>query len=312
MKNGIRPVKKGTVSVFILLLLVPAGAAVAQDRATVQSYLSQVQSLRSELAGEQRSQQELLKTKQLLMDGDRVNREQTAKLKLDSDRFESDIDVVQRKRAALTEEERTFDAELNALKAQRDANHQAIEHHTTRYGQHNSWQPNPYDHGAVNAYNAEADQLNSEAAQLNARKAQLDAARDNLVTRGNALDQREAALKRESDELGARAKALDQKEADLKWAREKMNEQTLKWAEDTKRNNARLNDLSAQLNALLTRISQLSGPCGSITGVGTLDLTNLNSASEQASRCLQQMWDGASAGSTAPVAPKPPFRVAPN
>ena len=147
---------------------------------------------------------------------------------------------------------------------------------------------------------------------MNAQKARLDAARDNLVARGNALDQREAALEQTRQDLLRRGKALDQKEDDMKWAREKLNEQTLKWAEDTKRNNARLNDLAGQLGALLTQISQLSAPCGTITGVGTLDLTNLNSASEQASRCLQQLWDGASAGSKAPVAPKPRFKVTPN
>jgi hypothetical protein len=126
------------------------------------------------------------------------------------------------------------------------------------------------------------------------------------------LDQREAGLEQKRQELVRRGDALDKKDSDLKWAREKLNEQTLKWAEDTKRNNARLNDLAAQLNALLIKVSQLSSRCSSIAGVGTLDLTNLNGASEQASRCLQQVWDGAGAGSTAPVAPKPGFKVTPN
>ncbi len=126
------------------------------------------------------------------------------------------------------------------------------------------------------------------------------------------MDRRENGLEQKRQELVKRGSDLDRKESDLKWAREKLNEQTLKWAEDTKRNNALLNELAAQLNALLTKVSQLSSRCSSITGVGNLDLTNLNGVSEQASRCLQQLWDGASPGRPIPVEPKPGFKVTPN
>lgn len=41
--------------------------------------------------------------------------------------------------------------------------------HDQRRSQHNSYQPNPYDHAAVDAYNAEADALNAERAVLQQR-----------------------------------------------------------------------------------------------------------------------------------------------
>jgi len=301
-----------------LLLLLAAelsvlvSGAFALDRNTIQNYMNQIQSLQTDITREQRAQQDLLRIKDLILEGDRTNKEETAKLRQDSNNFDAAINAHKVDRATLNEEEKRFDAELSTLKAQRDSNQQSIELHTAQYNQHNSWTPSPYDHAAVNAYNAEADQLNTEAASLNARKAQLDAAKENFVRRGNELDRRESGLEQKRQELIKRGSDLDRKESDLKWAREKLNEQTLKWAEDTKRNNALLNELAAQLNALLTKVSQLSSRCSSITGVGNLDLTNLNGASEQASRCLQQVWDGAGPGRPTPVQPKPGFKVTPN
>lgn len=288
------------VSLFVLV-----SGAFALERDTIQNYMNQVQSLQSEISGEQRVQQDLLKTKDLILEGDKTNKEETAKLRQDVANFQANVNAYKADRSALDEEEKRFKTELSGLKAQRDRNQESIRQHTTRYRQHNSWKPNPRDHAAVNAYNA-------EAASLNAQKAQLDAARDRIITSGDALDKREGAVAQRRQELIKRGEALDRKESDLKWARGKLNEQTLKWAENTKRNNARLNELAAQLNTLLTKISQMSSKCSSITGVGTLELDNLNAASEQAARCLQQLWDGASPGTPVPVKPKPGFQVTPN
>lgn len=294
------------VSLFVLV-----SGAFALERDTIQNYMNQVQSLQSEIAKEQGIRQDLLKTKDLILEGDKTNKEETAKLKQDDANLLANINAYKAEKSALGEEQKRFQTELASVKAQRDRNQEEIRQHTELYSRHQSWKPDLYNHAAVNAYNAEADQLNAKARSLNAQKAQLDAAKAQVLNWADALDKRESALEQKRRALVERSKALEKKDSDLKWAREKLNEQTLKWAADTKRNNARLDELAGQLNALLTKVSQMSSKCSNISGVGSLDLTNLNSASEQAVRCLQQIWDGASPGDPTPVKPKPGFKVTP-
>lgn len=300
------------VALSTLVSLLSVSGALALDPDTIQNYMNQVQSLQSDIAKEHGIRQDLLKTKELLLELDKTNKEETAKLKQHEASLLADVNAYKSEKSALGEEQKRFQTELASVQAQRDRNQEEIGQHAELYNRHQSWKLDRYNGAAVNAYNAEADQLNVKARSLNAQKAQLDAAKAHVLNRVDALDKRETASEQKRRALVERNKALEKKDSDLTWAREKGNEQTLKWAADTKRNNARSEELAGQLNALLTKVSQMSSRCSSISGVGTLDLTSLNSASEQASHCLQQIWDGAGPRDAAAVKPKPGYKVTPN
>ncbi|KKU17816.1 MAG: hypothetical protein UX27_C0025G0003 [Candidatus Azambacteria bacterium GW2011_GWA2_45_90] len=84
---------------------------------------------------------------------------------------------------------------------------------------------------------------------------------------------------------------------------------TLDWAKRTKENNAALNDIYAQQQALTERINRLlsspsfrdlikrnglSQECTTIEIMpGDASSPNLNTGMERAHRCLQRVWDGA-------------------
>lgn len=115
------------VSLFVLV-----SGAFALERDTIQNYMNQVQSLQSEISGEQRVQQDLLKTKDLILEGDKTNKEETAKLRQDVANFQANVNAYKADRSALDEEEKRFKTELSGLKAQRDRNQESIRQHTTR------------------------------------------------------------------------------------------------------------------------------------------------------------------------------------
>ncbi len=291
---------------FAAALLVFSARAFASDRDTIANYRSQLDAIEKDIASEQQVQKDLLKTKDLLLEGDKTNKEETAKLQQEDQDIDSSVNALEADNVTLAQDDKNFQNAVNSLKAERASNEASISAQNARMSAHNSYKPDGYDHAAVDAYNVEADQLEAKAASLNAQKAQLNVAKDRLMAQAGVLARRHSDLEQRRQALVQQTEGLDKKESDLKWAREKLNEQTLKWSEETKRNNARLDDSTAQLNALLVKISQLSPKCAEIRGVGAIDLDNLNGASEQALRCLQQLWDGASPGNRAPVKPQSP------
>ncbi|HEY6874151.1 MAG TPA: hypothetical protein VI298_15610 [Geobacteraceae bacterium] len=296
---------KKNVVLSVVAVLISVTGAFALDRDTIKSYQNQVQSLQSDFKAAQSEQQSLLKTKDLLSEMAATDKSESAKLKAAEAEFTSDVASYKADRSAADSALRAFQSEIDVLKGQRENSKAEIDAFNSRHAQHDSWKPDPYNHSAVSAYNAEADRLDAEAAALNARKASLDADKNRLLAEAAELDRNSGVLEQRRKALIDREKALKTKESDLEWARKQMSEQTLKWAEETKRNNARLNDIAAQLNALLTKIARSSSKCTNISGVGTLDLQNLNGASEQALGCLQQLWDGASRKSKKRIAPVP-------
>lgn len=297
---------------FAVAIFVLVSGAFGQERDTIQNHMNQVQALQAEIAEGLKVRQALLEIKDLILKGDEANKEETAKLEQAVTNFVSDAKAYEADKSAWQEEFKRWKTEDSTLKPQIDTNRESIKQHNDRVARHNSSKPNPKDHAAVGAYNAEASRLDAEGASLNAQKAQLAPAEARWKTWATKLQEQMRNLEEVGGELENRRKALIKKEDDLKWAREKLNEQTLKWAEDTTRNNARLNDLAAQLNNLFAKISQLSSKCSSIEGVGKLELGNLNAASEQAVRCLQQLWDGAPPGTSIPVPPGTPPRPLPD
>ncbi|MCL5037203.1 MAG: hypothetical protein M1269_08830 [Chloroflexi bacterium] len=311
---------------ILMLVLIGTGLkpALSETKADIKEQINALDSLKTDIAKEQKIQRDLATNKDLLIKLDATIKEEESnlanslsELNAECDEFASEAEVFNN---AVTKH-KAEDADLvNKVLSAKPVfeQHQADEEQLkASIERHNSYKPDPSNSGEVSAYNAEAQSLNDEKGRLETERVKLNSERQSLLEWGRRIDSekeelqnREKTLELRRQDLSNRQEALTKKQDDLKWSREQCTKKTLEWAAMQKESNAKMNELVARLNSLLARIKHFSECPESFPT--EVDLTNLNGAAEQASRCLQRAWDGAGAGDTTPVKPKPPFQVTPN
>ena len=166
--------------------------------------------------------------------------------------------------------------------------------------------------GAIANYKKDLAAHDAEAANQNAQVIAHNAQctgtfeDENFV---NACNTRAGQLNDWGGRINAHADTLDMYAAGLNERINDLSNATLDWAKRTKENNAALNDIYAQQQALTERINRLlsspsfrdlikrnglSQECTTIEIMpGDASSPNLNTGMERAHRCLQRVWDGA-------------------
>jgi chromosome segregation ATPase len=279
----------------------------AQDPNALNDALQQTKSMYSQ---ELKVQDDLRKTNQLLIESDSVNKAENNKLhgvltdlSMEINKFNSDEVTLKSDLSAYKQRYADAENQMSRFKPQWDASQADI-------ARHNSYKPDPRNNNAVDAYNAESNRMNTVKSSLAPERARLLTLVGNLNNDRAALQTRLDASNHKRQDLNNRRNAAEQKRKDLAWSREQITKQTELFAKQQKESNARMNDLVARMNTILNQISRIKECKGTFTSV--VDVTNLNGAAEQASRCLQMHFDRASRGDTRPVAPKPPSSITPN
>lgn len=180
----------------------------------------------------------------------------------------------------------TWKTDLDAQRAEATRQNAFADSHNAEIAAHNSRCAGSFsDRGFVNACNARAAQLNTEGAKVDEWSGRVNAWRDRVNDRRDTLK-----MKRDG---------LNERYADL-------NNHVMDWAKRKKESNYQLNALEAKKQLLNQRLAAalqkleglnaLSQECKDIArGITSGDATNpsLNTPTERAHRCLQNIWDGA-------------------
>lgn len=256
----------------------------SQEVEKIKALLSELNTIKAAVAQEQKAQAGLEADNKLLEGQDKTIKSLESQYKKDLPVFEMDV-------AAYKADNSSFEAGKSAYIAK---------------------------YGCWDCSSVKMSKENSKASWAEVRV--LNTQLDRLKTEGNKLDAKWAELEK--------TKKLVQE------GKETLSKATLDWWAKKKASNAQMLELIASYQKLtktytdLMERAKLGEECkqiayssdravvqgGRVVGrqSGVIDFNELNGAMERAHRCLQQVWDGASAGDTKPVQPKPPFKATPN